>query len=212
MTRRRHPMPQSRVIVVIPDSPPNHPIELFRSWYAEAERAEAFDPSARAGAPADRDGAPSVRMMLLKAADATGFVFYTNLESRKAGEFERSGRAALCFHWRALRRQVRIEGRLARVGDAEADAYFATRPRGSQIAAWASDQSRPLAGRADLERRVAEVERRFAGRPVLRPPFWSGYRLSPTAVEFWQDRADRLHERLVYRLDGGRWTYGLLYP
>jgi pyridoxamine 5'-phosphate oxidase len=197
---------------VISDSPPDHPIELFKAWYADAQRAEAFDVSAMAVATVDRDGRPSVRMMLVKGADESGFVFYTNVESRKGGEFDSSGKAALCFHWRALHRQVRVEGSLARVGDAEADAYFATRPRGSQIAAWASEQSRPLARRGDLERRVAEVEARFAGGPVPRPPFWTGYRLTPTVVEFWQDRPDRLHERLVYRLCGKGWTHGLLYP
>lgn len=197
---------------VIPDSPPAHPIELFEAWFQDARREEPFDPTAMAVATAGADGAPSVRMMLLKGADASGFVFYTNFESRKADEIQASGRAALCFHWKALHRQVRVEGRASKVTDAEADAYFGSRPRGSQIAAWASAQSRPLANRGELEGRVAELERRFAQRPVPRPPFWSGYRLAPDAIEFWHERPSRLHERLVYRLDRGVWSYSLLNP
>lgn len=198
--------------LVIPDPPPADPMQLFDSWFQDARREETFDPTAMAVATAGRDGSPAVRMLLLKGANAAGFVFYTNFESRKAGELDRSGRAALCFHWKALRRQVRVEGRLGRIADAESDAYFASRARGSQIAAWASEQSRPLRHRHDLEQRVADLERRYADRPVPRPPFWGGYRLTPAAIEFWQERPSRLHDRLLYRLDRGVWSRQLLNP
>lgn len=197
---------------MIPDSPPADPLALFQAWFTDAKREEASDPTAMAVASVAADGAPSIRMLLLKGADADGFVFFTNFGSRKAGEFDRSGRAALCFHWKVLRRQVRIEGSVAKASPAESDAYFASRPRGSQIAAWASEQSRPLRDRRELEVRVAELERRYGGGPVPRPPFWGGYRLTPRAIEFWQERPSRLHDRLAYELDRGVWTHRLLNP
>jgi pyridoxamine 5'-phosphate oxidase len=197
---------------VIPESPPADPLDLFQTWFAAAKRDETSDPTAMAVASVAADGTPSVRMLLLKGADASGFVFFTNFGSRKAGELDGSGRAALCFHWKVLHRQVRVEGTVARVAAAESDAYFASRPRGSQLAAWASEQSRPLRDRRDLEARVAELERRHAGKPVPRPPFWGGYRLTPSAIEFWQDRPSRLHDRLLYLRDKGRWIQQRLNP
>jgi len=194
------------------------PFDLFADWLAEAEAHEPNDPNAMALATASAGGAPSVRMVLLKgvdgaAADPRGFVFYTNLESRKGAQLAENAQAALCFHWKSLRRQVRVEGAVAPVSDAEADAYFESRPRGSRIGAWASQQSRPLAGRGELVRRVAEVGARHAVGRVPRPPYWSGFRLVPARIEFWRDRPFRLHDRLVYhRDDGGAWTTQRLYP
>jgi pyridoxamine 5'-phosphate oxidase len=188
------------------------PFALFDTWFAEAKASEPNDANAMALATADDAGRPSVRMVLLKGHGPDGFVFYTNRESRKAGEIAANPRAALLFHWKSLRRQIRIEGALSLASDAESDAYFASRSRDSQLGAWASDQSRPLADRATFEARFAEVQARFDGLDVPRPPYWGGYRLRPDHIEFWHDRAHRLHERRVFdRTDGG-WTEGLLYP
>jgi pyridoxamine 5'-phosphate oxidase len=157
---------------------------------------------------------PSARVVLLKGYDANGFVFFTNRQSHKGEQIARHPKAALCFQWKSLKRQVRAEGTVAIVSDAESDAYFATRPRGAQTGAWASDQSRVLASRAALEGRVREFEAKFAGKPVPRPPYWGGYRLSPLLIEFWQDREFRLHDRVVYRRAEGQaiWTQERLYP
>src|ERR687887_1466544 len=164
------------------------PLEQFRRWYAEAERAEIRAPHAMALATADGDGRPSVRMVLLKEADERGFVFFTGYESRKGGELAANPRASILFYWDPLGRQVRVEGRVERVPEPESDAYFATRPRGAQLAAWASHQSRPLESRDELERRFAELEREYDGRAVPLPPHWGGFRLRPDRIEFWQHR------------------------
>lgn len=188
------------------------PIELFRDWFDAAIESGIFLPEAAALATATREGAPSVRMVLLKTLDARGFVFYTNYESRKAAEMESNPRAALCFHWAVLERQVRVEGRVERVPKDESVAYYATRSRGSRIGAWASRQSEPLPARETLEDRVRHFDREYPGDDVPLPPFWGGYLLRPDAIEFWQGKADRLHERLLFRLDGGRWETVRLYP
>jgi pyridoxamine 5'-phosphate oxidase len=188
------------------------PHALFEDWFAEARAAEPNDPQAMALATAGSDGQPSVRMVLLKGHDERGFVFYTNYESRKAGELIANQRAALLFHWKSLRRQVRIEGPVSKVSAAEGDAYFATRHRDSQLGAWASDQSRPLDSRATFEARFEAVAARFEGAPVPRPPHWSGFRVAPERIEFWQDRAHRLHERRLFIRQDGGWSEGLLYP
>ncbi|OQW48016.1 MAG: pyridoxamine 5'-phosphate oxidase [Proteobacteria bacterium SG_bin6] len=188
------------------------PFALFDAWFAEATASEPNDPNAMALATADADGRLGLRTVLLKGHDARGFVFYTNQQSRKGADLAAHAQAALLFHWKSLRRQVRIEGPVSPVSDVEADAYFATRPRDSQLGAWASDQSRPLASRALFEERFAEVKVRFEGGAVPRPPHWSGYRVAPERIEFWQDRAFRLHERRLFtRADDG-WAEGLLYP
>ena len=188
------------------------PFALFYAWYAEARASEPNDSNAMALATVDAAGQPSVRMVLLKGHGPDGFVFYTNRESRKAQELGEGSKAALLFHWKSLRRQIRIEGAVARVTDAESDAYFASRSRDSQLGAWASDQSRPLADRATVEARFAAMEQRFAGGDVPRPPHWGGYRVTPVAIEFWQDRAHRLHERRVFTRTDGGWHEGMLYP
>jgi pyridoxamine 5'-phosphate oxidase len=189
------------------------PFFLFGEWLTEAEASEANDPNAMALATVDADGRPSARMVLLKGHDEHGFVFYTNLESRKGEALAAHPAAALLFHWKSLRRQIRIEGAVEPVSTAEADAYFASRPRDSRIGAWASDQSRPLKSRAHFLKRVAEFGARYAIGDVPRPPHWSGFRLVPDRFEFWQDQAFRLHERrtLIRRDDGG-WDEGLLFP
>lgn len=189
-----------------------NPHALFDSWYAEARASEPNDANAMALATADAEGRPSVRMVLLKGHDSRGFVFYTNFESRKAGELLANPHAALLFHWKSLRRQIRIEGPVSRVTDAEGDAYFATRSRDSQLGAWASDQSRPLQDRTLFEERYQQMVARFEGQPVPRPPHWSGFRVAPLRIEFWSDRAHRLHERRLFVREGEGWREGLLFP
>ncbi len=189
------------------------PFDRFAAWFEDARRSEPNDPDAMTVATATPDGRPAARMLLLKGVDPRGFVFYTNLESRKALELQANPHAALCFHWKSLRRQVRVEGRIEPVMPAEADAYFASRAHGSQIGAWASRQSQALESRELLERRVADFSAQYPEGKVPRPPNWSGYRVVPERIEFWRDMAHRLHERLVFTrgADGG-WTTGLLYP
>ena len=188
------------------------PIDLFRTWLAEAEKKEINEPTSVALATADASGAPSVRMVLVRGVDQRGFVFYTNLESRKGAELEANPRAALCFHWKSLRRQVRVEGPVEQVSDAEADAYFASRDRGARISAWASDQSRPLTRRLDLEKRVARFTAKFGLGKIPRPPHWSGFRVRPVEIEFWEQRPFRLHERVLYLRRDGAWTRRKLFP
>ena len=193
------------------------PYVIFDSWFKEARESELNDGNAMALATADAKGHPSVRMVLLKGhgpdADGKGgFIFYTNLESRKGGELAANPNVALLFHWKSLRRQIRIEGPITQVSDATADAYFATRARDSQLGAWASDQSRPLDSRATFEARFSEVKARFEGQDVPRPPHWTGNIVSPTRIEFWQDREFRLHERWVFERDGDGWRKQMLYP
>lgn len=188
------------------------PHMLFDAWLAEAEQSEPNDPNAMTVATVGSDGMPSARMVLLKGHDARGFFFYTNRESRKAKELAGDAKAALLFHWKSLRRQVRIEGPVSLVSDAESDAYFATRGRDSRLGAWASEQSRPLDSRETFERRFEEMKARFDGGDVPRPPHWGGYRVAPQRIEFWQDRAHRLHERRLFVRNGEGWREGLLYP
>ena len=188
------------------------PIALFRVWLTAAEKSEPNDPNAMTLATATPEGVPSARMVLLKEVDERGFAFYTNLASRKATELNANSRAALCFHWKTLHRQVLVEGTVKPVDEAEADAYFACRPRMSRIGAWASQQSRPLAGRFELEKRVAEFTARFHVGSVPRPDFWSGFRLLPEQIEFWRERPFRLHDRMVYHRHEGGWLIERLYP
>jgi pyridoxamine 5'-phosphate oxidase len=195
--------------------PLQDPIALFKNLLAEAiaqPRERLPEPTAFALATAADSGRPSIRMLLLKDVDEHGFVFYTNLESRKARELAANRHAAMNFYWSPMDRQVRVEGRVSPVEDSEADAYFASRPRGSQIGAWASRQSRPLERAGDLDARVAEFERKFEGQPVPRPPFWSGFRLEPASIEFWKGMPNRLHERRLFVRDGDGWRVQLLYP
>jgi pyridoxamine 5'-phosphate oxidase len=188
------------------------PFHLFDEWLAEARASEPNDPEAMALATADTKGQPSVRMVLLKGHSPNGFLFYTNEHSAKGEQLAANPSAALLFHWKSLRRQVRVEGSVERVGAEQADAYFATRARDSQLGAWASDQSRPLDRRETFENRFEEVARRFEGRAVPRPPHWGGYRVIPERIEFWTDRPHRLHERRLFTREAGDWREGLLYP
>lgn len=188
------------------------PFSLFDEWFALAREGEPNDPEAMALATAGADGQPHVRMVLLKEHGPAGFVFYTNEQSAKGDQLRDKPRAALLFHWKSLRRQVRIEGTVERVPEAHADAYFASRARDSQLGAWASDQSRPLDARATFEQRFEDAKLRFEGKDVPRPQHWGGYRVIPERVEFWTDRPYRLHERRMFTRDGGGWLEGLLYP
>jgi len=188
------------------------PLELFQHWFAEAKRAGVEVPEAMTLATADGGGVPSARMVLLKGADEDSFVFYTGYGSRKSEELEQNPRAALVFYWRPLGRQVRVEGSVERVSEPESATYFATRPRGSQLAAWASLQSRPLGSREELDRRYADLELEYEGRDVPLPPHWGGYRLHPEAIEFWEHRENRLHDRLRYTRAREGWKVERLSP
>ena len=188
------------------------PFALFDAWFADARESEPNDPEAMALATADAAGRPSVRMVLLKGHGPDGFAFYTNDDSAKGRDLAANANAALLFHWKSLRRQVRVEGPVERVGEGEADSYFASRDRDSQLGAWASDQSRPLDARETFEQRFAEASARFDGQDVPRPPHWGGHLIVPQRIEFWSDRPHRLHERRLFTRARGGWTEGLLYP
>lgn len=190
------------------------PVALFAEWLADAAKSEPNDPNAVALATVDDNGLPDVRMVLLKGHDEHGFVFYTNFESAKGREILGSMKAAMCFHWKSLRRQVRLRGPVEVVSDEEADTYFASRPRGSRIGAWASKQSRPLESRFALEKAVAEYTARYAVGDIPRPPHWSGFRIRPTSMEFWHDRPFRLHDRVIFSRETpeGGWQKTRLYP
>lgn len=188
------------------------PIALFETWLAAAGETEPNDPHAMSVATVDASGLPDVRIVLLKGLDARGFVFYTNAQSAKGQQLLGQGKAALCFHWKSQKRQVRVRGAVEPVSAAESDAYFASRARGSRIGAWASDQSRPVAGREALMAKTAETEDRFEGKDVPRPAHWYGWRVKPESIEFWQDGAFRLHDRIVFRRDDNDWSKTRLYP
>ncbi len=188
------------------------PFALFDAWMAEARASEPNDPEAVAFASADQQGRPSVRIVLLRSVGSQGFGFFTNLDSRKGRELLANPYGALAIHWKSLRRQVRADGAVVEVSEAEADAYFESRSRESRIGAWASDQSRPLESRDLFERRYAQMQQKFEGGDVPRPARWSGFRLIPDTIEFWSDRPHRLHERLLFTRSDGGWSEGLLYP
>lgn len=187
-------------------------LQQFNDWLEEARQSEPEYAEAMSLATATKSGLPSVRIVLLKGVSEQGFDFYTNLTSRKGRELEENPNAALCFHWKSMNRQIRIEGTVSRISDPEADAYFASRPRASRIGAWASKQSQPMAGRFEFEKRIAKYTARFNVGDVPRPDFWSGFRLSPRHIEFWQEQKFRLHDRSVYDLDGDAWRMEKLYP
>jgi pyridoxamine 5'-phosphate oxidase len=218
MARKSPPPSDDEFFAAAANEPPlpdgGEPFQLFDEWMEDARKAEPNDPNGMSLATVDADGMPNVRMVLLKGVDARGFVFYTNTLSAKGLELAAEPRAALLFHWKSLRRQVRVRGPVEAVSAEEADAYFASRPRGSQIGAWASDQSQPLPDRLALERRVAEFGLKFGIGKVPRPPHWSGYRVLPRTIEFWRDRPFRLHERLAFarEAEDAPWSVARLYP
>ena len=191
---------------------PTDPFDFFAAWFAEAAASEVNDSNAMTVATTNQEGHPSARIVLLKEWDRGGFVFYTNKESRKGDELRENPRACLLFHWKGLRRQVRIEGPVEHVSDAEADAYYNSRPRGSRLGAWASIQSRPLLARGDLEKRIGEFDAMYPGEDVPRPAHWSGFRVVPAYFEFWQDMPFRLHDRTVFTRQGDTWQTGKLFP
>lgn len=190
----------------------SEPFALFATWLKDAEASEINDPNAVALATVDADGLPNVRMVLLKGFDVRGFVFYTNFKSQKGQEILGQKKAAMCFHWKSLRRQIRLRGEVEVVSDEEADEYYQSRPLGSRIGAWASKQSRPLEGRFALEKAVAEYTAKYALGNVPRPPHWSGFRIIPRSIEFWHDRKFRLHDRIEFRRDGDAWSKVRMYP
>ena len=190
----------------------NNPYDLFGKWFNEAKKTEVNNPNAMCLATVDRSGFPNARMVLLKDYSASGFVFYTNTESTKGTELQETHEAALCFYWKSLQKQVRVTGRVLPVSEAEADAYFASRHRGSQIGAWGSQQSRPIPSRDTLINAVKAAEKKFEGKDVLRPPYWSGFRVVPDTIEFWQEMPYRLHDRVLFTRAGKGWKQTRLFP